>query len=83
MQNPVKQVRGLVRFAIGVWEHQVHGAFSRVLPMLLKGIRQAVADRDHTLTGVCLGQSEIASIERSPYMQQASLEIKVRPLKAQ
>jgi len=50
--------------------------------MPLKGIRQAITDRDHALAGVRLGKSEIASIERSPDMQQTPFEVDIGPLKA-
>ena len=51
--------------------------------MLLKDTYQAVADWEHTLARMCLGQSGISSIERPPYLQQTPFENNVGLLKGE
>jgi hypothetical protein len=77
----MQQVCGFIRLAPGIWKYQVHDRFSSALSVLVKGIRQTIADGDHALACICLWQSEISSVKRSPDTQQTPLKVDIRPLK--
>jgi len=83
MQEPSQNVGRFEWLAVGIGEYQCQGTLADILLMLLKGKEQPFAHGDHALTSWCLRQAELATIERSPDVNQASIKIDVRPLKSQ
>src|SRR5271166_1744985 len=83
MEYAPQKVRGFIGLAIGIWKYQLQGTLPHPSLMLVQGVQQSVTHGNRARAALSLRQTETPSIKCSPDVNQPTLEVDVRPLKAE